>query len=218
MTQGGCGRPARDVAGELADWLEGLGLADTLAEAGLPTYVRTERGVHWTAPGTGEPLTDAELFELESILRDQGEEPDHAVPLALVQVARRAAERARLLASAVLDYAALAELRGGSENAARFWVHKAAQDQRALLLTVDDRVVIPAFQFDPGGELRADLSGVLDVLLASGMDQWAVWGWLTGPVALLSGGVPVERVTDPEEQPLVRHAAHRLAARAAGTG
>lgn len=213
----GSGR-ARDVASELAAWLESLGLADALRDAGLPTYVRSARGVHWTSPGTGEPLTDAELTEFEAALRDQGDEPAHAVPLALVQVARKAAERSRLLASPVLDYAGLADLRGVSENAARFWVHKASAANEVLVLPVDERVVIPAFQFDARGEVRADLAGVLDVLLDSPMDPWAVWSWLTAPAALLSGAVPSEMVTHEEERAVVQHAARRLAARAAGTG
>lgn len=219
MTRGGCDRPARDVGTELADWLEGLGVADSLAEAGLPTYVRSARGVHWSAPGTGEPLTDAELVELELRLRDQGEEPAHGVPVGLVQVARRVAERARLLASPTLDHAGLARLRGSSENAARFWVHKAASEHRALVVPVEERTVIPAFQFDDVGELRNELTGVLDVLLASGMDRWAVWSWLTGPVALLSGAVPEAIARDAEERPVVQYAARRLAevSRSAGS-
>ena len=32
--------PGDDLAGRLASWLEGLGLADQLAPAGLPTYER----------------------------------------------------------------------------------------------------------------------------------------------------------------------------------
>lgn len=212
------GEPHRDVARELADWLEGLGLADALAGAGLPGFVRTERGVFWSMPSTGEPLTDAELADLEAGLRGQGDDPAHAVPVGLVQVARKARERARLLASPVLDHAGLARLRGSSDNAARFWAHKAASEHRVLLLQVDERSVIPAFQFAATGEVRTELADVLQTLLTSGLDPWQVWSWLTGPVALLSGGVPAQLVEDPAERPLVQHAARRLAARATGEG
>ncbi|WP_110205518.1 hypothetical protein [Nocardioides daejeonensis] len=213
MTSGSEGSAARDAGRDLADWLESLDLAGALAEAGLPTYVRSPRGVHWTAPRTGEPLTEPELTELEATLRDQGEDPAHAVPLGLLQVRRRAEVRARLVTTPWFDYAALGRLRGEHLDTARFWVHKAASAGRALIVPTESGAMIPAFQFDPMGELRTDLDGVLDVLLAAGVEPWAAWAWLTEPVALLSGGVPHEVVRDPAERDVVRHAARRLAAR-----
>lgn len=200
----------------LAAWLEEIGLADQLGPAGLPSFRRGADGAaYWTEPGTGEPLTPERLTELDALLHQQGEDPAHAVPVALVQLRRKAAVRAGLLASAWHTYASLAELRGRSENATRFAVHKAAERGGLLVVVHDDgRTMVPAFQLDEAGDLRPELGAVLEPLLAARMDPWQVWAWLTQPAALLGGQVPHEAARDPEEVPLVQHAAVRLAERA----
>ncbi len=55
---------------------------------------------------------------------------------------------------------------------------------------------------------------MLEPLLVASIDPWRVWAWLTTPAGLLGGQVPHEAARDPEEAPLVRHAAVRLAERA----
>jgi len=199
----------------LAAWLEGLGLAVHLGSAGLPTFTRDDVGhAHWADPNTGDPLTPDQLAALDRLLHSDGDEPAHAVPLSLVQLRRRAQVHAALLDSPTYDYAALAALRGISENAARFAVHKGAERHTMLVVPYSDGVLVPAFQFDADGEQRGDLLAVLEPLLSSGMDPWQVWAWLTQPAALLSGAVPHEAARDPEEEPIVVHAAIRLAERA----
>lgn len=201
----------------LASWLEGLELADLLADAGLPSYRRDLGGVvRWHDTATGTPLTADQLRQLDRVLRQEGEDPDHAVPVALVQLRRQVAVRARLVASRTLDYAGLAELRGISENAARFAVHKDASRHRLLLVPQQGEVLIPAFQLTERGELRDELAPVLEPLLAAGMDPWQVWAWLTHPAGLLGGMVPEQAAADPEEAAIVRHAAVRLAERVIG--
>lgn len=196
---------------QLAQWLEDLGLADQLAAAGLPTFERDLGGVvRWRDP-SGQPLTETELAGLDAMLHQDGDEPVHAVPLALVQLRRQAAVRAALLASPTHTYASLGELRGVSENAARFAVHKAAERRVLLVIAYDEGVLVPAFQLDATGELRAELAPLLEPLLAAGMDPWQVWAWLTQPAGLLGGAVPEIAVRDEDEAPLVRHAAVRLA-------
>lgn len=205
-----------DLGDRLATWLEGLGLAAHLAAAGLPTFVRDDAGrAVWTDPRTGEALTRDQLAELDEVLHEEGTEPEHAVPVALVQVARRARLREQLLASPRHSYESLAQLRGTSVNAARFTVHKGASRHRLLVVDVDGQAVVPAFQLTPEGEVRRDLAPVLEPLLAAGTDPWRVWAWLTQPAALLGGLVPEQAAADPETADLVLHAAVRLAERGA---
>jgi hypothetical protein len=204
-----------DLAGHLAAWLEDLGLADQLAGAGLPTFERDhDGGVRWIDPASGEPLAADRLAELDRLLRSEGDDPAHAVPIALVRLRRETRVRAALLDGGWLDYAGVGRLRGTSENAARFALHKAAERRSVLLVQHEGRTLVPAFQLDEDGQVRTELLGVLEPLLASGEDPWRTWAWLTTPAALLGGAVPHEAARDPEELPLVQHAAVRLAERA----
>ena len=207
----------QDLGERLASWLEGLGLAEHLPAAGLPVLDRDADGrAVWTDPGTRRPMTDEQLLEVERLLRQDGAEPEHAVPVSLVQLARRARVREQLLDSPSYDYAGLAEVRGTSAEATRFAVHKAAAARQLLVVPLGDScgepvTIIPAFQLGEDGQVRPELLPVLEPLLAAGMDAWAVWGWLTQPAALLGGLVPEQAAADPEEADVVRHAAVRLA-------
>ncbi|KRE97331.1 hypothetical protein ASG76_00955 [Nocardioides sp. Soil774] len=202
------------LADELAAWLEGLGLADQLEAAGLPSYVRGADGAaHWREPATGEPLTAERLVELDAVLRSTGEDPAHGVPIALVRLRRDARVRAELLDGGWTDYAGVAGLRGVSLNAARFAVHKAAERRTLLLVQHEGAILVPTFQLDGSGEVREELLTVLEPLLAA-VDPWRAWIWLTTPAGLLGGAVPHEAARDPEEQPVVQRAAIALAERA----
>lgn len=203
-------------AEQLAAWLEGLGLAEQLAAAGLPTYERDADGsVHWRDPATREPLDAGRLAELDAALRSVGDDPTHAVPVELVRLRREARVRAALLDAGWLDYAGVAERRGVSLNAARFAVHKAAERRTLLVVQHEGAVLVPTFQLDDAGEVREELLAVLEPLLAA-VDPWRVWIWLTTPAALLGGAVPHEAARDPEELPVVQRAAVALAERARG--
>jgi hypothetical protein len=191
----------------LATWLEGLGLADHLAEAGLPTFTRDDDGhADWTEPDR--------IDELDRLLRSEGSEPEHAVPVGLVLIARQARLRAALLETPWFTYETLAELRGASVDATRYAVHKAEQTHRLVVVPVEGRVVVPAFQLTDQGEIRPDIAPLLEPLLAAKMDPWRAWAWLTQPAALTFGRAPEEAVTDPDMADLVLHAAVRLAERA----
>ncbi|QIK77137.1 hypothetical protein [Nocardioides piscis] len=205
---------ADDNGERLAQWIEALGLTEQLGEAGLPSFVRDPGGrPQWSDPRTGEPLTREQLAELDRVLHQEGTEPAHAVPVALVKLRRLAQVRERLLASERLDYAAVAQRRGCSVNAARFALHKAAGAHEVLLVPHGEGVIVPAFQLTPDGDVRRDLLPVLRPLLAAGMDPWRAWGWLTEPVALLGGLVPAQVADDPEHADVVRRAALALAER-----
>ncbi|MGY2701488.1 hypothetical protein ACVW2K_001072 [Nocardioides sp. HB32] len=189
---------------ELATWLEELGLAEQLAEAGLPTFTRDAGGrAAWTEPDR--------LEELERELRSVGEEPEHAVPVGLVVLRRQARLRTQLLATSWHTYESLGAMRGTSADATRFAVHKAAAEHRLLVVPVEERAVVPAFQLGPDGELRAELAPVIGPLLTAGMDPWRAWAWLTQPAALTLGRAPEQAAaSDPD---LVQVAAERLAER-----
>lgn len=205
---------AGDLGERLAGWLEDLGLGAHLRAAGLPTYTRVGDGrAAWTDPVTGEALTDEQLEQLDRLLRSQGEDPDHAIPLPLLQIARQARVRAELLTQPCFTYESLAEVRGDTLEATRFAVHKAARDRRLLVVSEGERTLVPAFQLTDDGALRADLERVVTPLLAAEMDPWKAWAWLTRPAALLGGAVPVEAAGDPDEMEVVARAAVHLAAR-----
>ena len=149
----------QDDGERIAAWLEGLGLAGALAEAGLPTFTRDADGrAVWTEP--------ERLAELEALLRSGGEDPAHAVPVGLVVLARQARLRTELLETPWFTYETLAELRGTSVDATRFAVHKAAQTHRLLVVPVEEHVVVPAFQLTATGEVRPDVAPLLEPLLA----------------------------------------------------
>ena len=210
---------AGDLGERLGAWIEGLGLAPHLAEAGLPTLERDAQGrAVWTDPGTGKALSAAQLESLDRLLHSEGEDPRHAVPVSLLLIARQARLRSELLSGAWFTYETLAELRGASVDATRFAVHKAAATNRLLVVTADQRVLVPAFQLTAEGELRPDLAAVLEPLLAARMDPWRAWAWLTQPALLLGGLVPERAAADAATADVVLQAALRLAERvAAGT-
>ena len=200
----------------LAAWLDGLELLPHLATAGLPSVVRDDQGrAVWTDPATGEELGDERLAELEAMLREQGSDPRHGVPVGLLQIARQARVREELLTRPWFTYESLAELRGTSVNATRFAVVKAAGEHHLLVVAEGERSLVPAFQLDEAGQPRADLAPVLRPLLAAGMDPWRAWGWLTQPAALLGGRVPEQAAADPDLHDVAAHAAVRLAERVA---
>ncbi|WP_166389784.1 hypothetical protein [Nocardioides ochotonae] len=203
---------ALETGERLAAWLEELGLVAALREAGLPTMTRDCHGrAVWTDPRTGAQLSAEQLADLDRQLHAEGTEPQHAVPVPLLQLAQRARVRQELLATEWFTYETLAARRGSSVDAARFSIHKAASRQQLLVLTEGERVLVPGFQLDAEGQVRPELLPVLEPLLAARMDPWSAWGWLTRPAALLGGLVPERAAADPDEAPLVRHAALRLA-------
>ena len=202
------------LAEQLATWLEGLGLTDQLAPAGLPTYERDDAGtVRWLEPITAEPLSAERITELDGLLRSVGDDPAYAIPVGLVRLRREGRARAALLDGGWLDYAAVGRLRGVSENAARFALHKAAERRAVLLVQHDGATLVPSFQLDTAGQVRDELLTVLEPLLAASIDPWRAWIWLTSPAGLLGGAVPSEAARDPAELLLVQRAAVALAER-----
>src|SRR6478672_1945977 len=164
------GRRKLELGERIATWLEGLGLESHLTTAGLPSYHRRDDGlVVWIDPGTGEPLTLVQLEQLDALLHGEGSEPEHAVPVSLVLIARHARLRQELLASPWFTYESLAAQRGASVEATRFAVHKAGNERRLLVVPSGEQSIVPAFQLTADGEPRPELAPVLAPLLAAGM-------------------------------------------------
>ena len=170
--------------------------------------------MRWRDPATGEALDAERLAELDGLLRSHGRRPGPRRARRPGPAAPRAPRCAQaLLDGGWLDYAGVGRLRGTSENAARFALHKAAERRAVLLVQHEGGTLVPAFQLDADGEVRDELLAVLEPLLAAGVDPWRAWIWLTTPAALLGGAVPHEAARDPEELPVVQRAAVALAER-----
>ncbi len=130
--------PEAELSQAIADRLDALGLGAHLSEAGLPTYERDDDGrARWTDPVTGAELSPDQLRQLDALLRSQGDDPDHAVPLPLLQLARQARVRAALLESEWHTYETLAAVRGASLEATRFAVHKGWRSARRSLVVAE---------------------------------------------------------------------------------
>lgn len=189
---------AAGTAERLATWLASLGLVEHLAESGMLRLERDASGAaRWVDIGSGEELDEDRLLQVERLLRSHGEEPQHAVPVPLVQAAHLARVRRELLDSEWFTYDTLAEVRGASVEATRFAVTRAIAEHRLLGVPTELALLVPAFQLDAAGEPRPELAGLLSPLLAGGVDPWRVWGWLTRPAALLGGLVPLDAACDP---------------------
>lgn len=203
------------TAERLATWLGSLGLVDYLAEAGMLRLERDEAGrARWVDPATRQVLTETRLDELEAQLRAHGDEPEHAVPVALVQARHLARVRRTLLDSEWFTYETLAERRGESVESTRFAVTRALNEHRLLGVPTDLALLVPAFQLDEAASTRPELLPLLEPLLSSRTDPWRVWGWLTHPAALLGGLVPADAAADPDTAEDAAAAARALAGRA----
>ncbi len=167
----------------------------------------TDRQPRRSAIRRGSGCTGAER------VRKAGPVSEYDVDVGRVLRERHERLRVELLETPSFTYETLAEVRGASVDGTRYAVHKAAQQHRLLVVPVDERVVVPAFQLTATGEPRAELAPALEPLLAAGMDPWRAWAWLTQPAALTLGQAPERAVTDPDHADLVVRAAHALAER-----
>ncbi|WNG85372.1 hypothetical protein C6A87_015515 [Mycobacterium sp. ITM-2016-00317] len=123
-------------------------------------------------------------------------------PSSVAQARRLATHRDALLATPVLTYETLKELRGDArESSTRTWVSRRRDAGDVFTVNHNGRTLIPAFQLDEQGEPRPELQRVLRALISGGVQGWALWTWLTSATSLLSGEVP-ER--------LARTAPHRV--------
>jgi len=60
------------------------------------------------------------------------------------------------------------------------------------LRTADGVVVHPVFQFDEQNRVLEGLPAVLQIVAASGVDEWTLAGWLVSPSTPLEGKSPIE--------------------------
>lgn len=135
-------------------------------------------------------------------------------PATLAQARRLAAHRDALLATPVLTYATLCELRGDrKESSTRTWVARKRAVGALFTVAHNGRTLIPAFQLDEHGDARPELRAVLTTLLGAVIDGWSLWTWLISRTSLLSGSVPESTATSAPDR--VLEAARRFAAPAA---
>lgn len=57
---------------------------------------------------------------------------------------------------------------------------------------VKGTTLIPKTQLTSDGQLNGRVTALVKPLIASGLDEWSIWAWLTSSTGLLSGEVPVE--------------------------
>lgn len=132
----------------------------------------------------------------------------------LSQAQRLATHRNALLATPFHTYASLSRQRGdSSESNTRTWVARRREEHELFTVTHNGRALIPGFQFDEHGKLRAELAPILSALADGGVQGWSLWTWLTSPTSFLSGAVP-ERVASTDPTRALR-AARRFATGAA---
>lgn len=131
----------------------------------------------------------------------------------LSQSKRLAAHRNALLATPFHTYKSLSEQRNSSESNTRTWVARRRQAHQLFTVDHGGRTLIPAFQFDEHGKLRAELAPILAALANGGVRDWSLWTWLTSPTSFLSGEVPERTATTDPARAL--RAAQRFAAGAA---
>lgn len=129
----------------------------------------------------------------------------------LSQAQRLATHRNALLATPFHTYESLSQQRGdSSESNTRTWVARRREARELFTVTYNGRALIPGFQFDEHGKLRAELAPILSALADGGVQGWSLWTWLTSPTSFLSGEVP-ERVASTDPARALR-AARRFAA------
>lgn len=135
------------------------------------------------------------------------------IPPASLEQARQLTQlKLELLSTPAFSYESLAEVRSDRRvPTTRTWVSRQRKKQAIVVVAVDGKVVIPAFQFTAEGDLRRELEPILGTLLSAGVDSWDLWVWLTRSTPLLSGGVPHELARDQGQR--VLRAAQRFAAR-----
>ena len=132
-------------------------------------------------------------------------------PASLAQAQRLAAHRDALLATPAYTHESLQQVLGGArESSTRTWLSRRKDARELFTVKHGGRTIIPAFQLGERGEPRPELQPILQTLVDAGVQNWALWTWLTSPTSLLSGEIP-ERLVRSNPQRVLR-AAQRFAA------
>ncbi len=142
---------------------------------------------------------------------------DLVEPATVAQARRNAQVRNTLLSTPCYSYETLHEVRGDTSVATtRAAVQRARSAGRLVTVTIDGRVVIPAFQLTDQGQPRPELAALIEPLVAAGLSAWGIWTWLVHPTGLISGLIPHEAAHDPSTAARARRAAERHAAHVRG--
>jgi len=111
---------------------------------------------------------------------------------AVANAARIALLRQQLLETGALDYAALAQGRGSSPDAARKWVERAEARNEIITVRYDNRVYTPLCVLDDAFDTNPAFQPVIAALAEAGETAWAAWTYLATPSTWLDGESPVD--------------------------
>ena len=111
------------------------------------------------------------------------------------QIQRSAALNEELLSLGYETHETLAQKRQTSPSSARTWVSRLRNKHKLFTVKLDGQTLVPSVQLDDDGNLREDVSALVQPLSAAGLNGWSLWAWLCKPTGLLSGKVPFEVVT-----------------------
>jgi hypothetical protein len=134
------------------------------------------------------------------------------IPPAPPMLDRAAIEQARLVRLArdhlasnepSVDYAGLAEGRGGTILAARQWVKRQRGTGRLFVVDHGNGTLIPSFQLDEVFDLNRHVAPVIHALVDFGMHGWAIWQWFTASNPWIDAR-PVDVIGTPALEAAVR--------------
>jgi len=111
---------------------------------------------------------------------------------AVANAARIALLRQQLLETGALDYAALAQGRGSSPDAARKWVERAEARNEIITVRYDSRVYTPLCVLDDAFDADPAFQPVIAALAEVGETAWSAWAYLATPSTWLDGDSPVD--------------------------
>lgn len=110
------------------------------------------------------------------------------------QIQRSAALNEELLSLGYETHESLALKKQGPPSSARTWVSRLRKDHRLFTVKLGGQTLVPAVQLDEDGNLREDVSALVQSLSKAGLNGWSLWAWLCNPTGLLSGKIPSEVV------------------------
>ncbi|MEZ5378808.1 MAG: hypothetical protein R2733_20070 [Acidimicrobiales bacterium] len=107
--------------------------------------------------------------------------------------------RVALVATGAFTVAELARGRGTSAAAVHAWLRRAVERHRLLSINNGGEVLVPAVLLDEALDPVPEWQPVLEVLAATGLDDWQQWSWIMSPCSWLSDQVPaVVMAVNPE--------------------
>lgn len=108
------------------------------------------------------------------------------------QIQRSAALNEELLSLGYETHESLAQKRRTPVSSARTWVSRLRKRNELFTVKLSGKTLIPSVQLTEDGDLRKEVSVLVQPLSKAGLNGWSLWSWLCKPTGLLSGKVPSE--------------------------